>query len=380
MNVAVIAAGLPRCATSSLQEALQSEWLGCYPTMHMARVLPWPDRSQLVLDALREEDKDRRQKTLHKLFDGFAAICDFPGVAFIDDLMDMWPDAKIILNKRNDPVAWAKSIDESLMFFNSWTYRITTFPSTADRLHAQMHFAAFDGPRGWHTLTNTRKLSQRKFGIGRPRNLQTYQRWYNEHNEFVRNEARKRGQDVLEWEPQDGWAPICQFLGKPLPPASLPFPHCNDKQEMRKLKIILVARACGEGIVTNYDERESAGRNTSRLSLPNDPSDENGENWSPSSWESLRTVGADEKQDNRRGEAGKDEEDIGFEDSYDDESDEEWLEEQWRKLRQPVLPEPEPFEEVDYSPPHRLSQKFKDTGLQIIVKMVSIELTPEKPN
>ncbi len=50
------------------------------------------------------------------------------------------------------------------------------------------------------------------------------------------------------------------------------------------------------------------------------------------------------------------------------------------EVRQPVLPEPAPFKEVDYSPPHRLVERFKDTGLQIIVKMVSIELTPEKPS
>ncbi|KAI0528425.1 hypothetical protein GGR58DRAFT_519072 [Xylaria digitata] len=191
------------------QMKVTSEWLGCYPTMHMVRVLPWSERSELVLDAPREEDKDKRQKILHKLFDGYAAICDFPGVAFTDDLMDMYPTAKIILNQRASPLQWAQSIDESLMFFNSWTYRITTFLSKADRLHVKIHLAAFA---------------------------------YTRYNDLVRDEAHKRGRRVLEWEPQDGWAPICEFLGKPLPPISLPFPHCNGKEEMQKLKIILVAR------------------------------------------------------------------------------------------------------------------------------------------
>ncbi|KAI0908032.1 hypothetical protein F4823DRAFT_520738 [Ustulina deusta] len=224
----VIVAGLPRCATSSLQQALQSEWLGCYPTMHMTQIVPWPERSQLVIDALREEDRDTRQKILHKLFDGYAAISDFPGVAFIDDLMDMYPEAKIILNQRSDPESWGKSVEEALMFFNSWTYRITTSLSKADRLHSQMHFAAFE-------------LSQRRLGMGRPRNLETWRIWYDEYNKFVHDEASKRGRPVLEWVPKDGWAPICELLSKPVPPA-LPFPHCNDKQEMQKLKIILVAR------------------------------------------------------------------------------------------------------------------------------------------
>jgi hypothetical protein len=44
------------------------------------------------------------------------------------------------------------------------------------------------------------------------------------------------------------------------------------------------------------------------------------------------------------------------------------------------MPEPQ-FEEIDYMPKddHRLRQRFAESGLQIIVKMASIELTPEKP-
>lgn len=90
----------------------------------------------------------------------------------------------------------------------------------------------------------------------------------------------------------------------------------------------------------------------------------------------------------------------------EDEDGEEHLE-KWKVLRSPVLREPEPFVEVDYSP-YRikedseqsrrvqsesppgekptaqklaggLREKFKKAGLQVIVKMASIELTPEKP-
>jgi hypothetical protein len=53
----------------------------------------------------------------------------------------------------------------------------------------------------------------------------------------------------------------------------------------------------------------------------------------------------------------------------------------WRILRKPKLPDPE-WEDVSYAPKQgsRLIDRFKDSGLQIIVKMASIELTPEKPN
>lgn len=52
----------------------------------------------------------------------------------------------------------------------------------------------------------------------------------------------------------------------------------------------------------------------------------------------------------------------------------------WKILRQPRLPEPI-FEDIDYAPKprSRIINRYKESGLQIIVKMASIELTPSKP-
>ncbi|KAF4343552.1 hypothetical protein FBEOM_2461 [Fusarium beomiforme] len=51
----------------------------------------------------------------------------------------------------------------------------------------------------------------------------------------------------------------------------------------------------------------------------------------------------------------------------------------WEKFCDAVLPDPKPFEEADYAPKQSLREKFKEHGLQIIVKMASIELKLEKP-
>ncbi|UKZ52594.1 hypothetical protein TrVGV298_006375 [Trichoderma virens] len=51
----------------------------------------------------------------------------------------------------------------------------------------------------------------------------------------------------------------------------------------------------------------------------------------------------------------------------------------WVEGREAIIPEPRQFKEIDYTPPQRIRDKFKEHGLQIIVKMASIELTPEKP-
>ncbi|KAI0429081.1 hypothetical protein F5Y09DRAFT_311426 [Xylaria sp. FL1042] len=118
--------------------------------------------------------------------------------------------------------------------------------------------------------------------------------------------------------------------------------------------------------VTDYEEKKRPGRDNPRFSIPEDPGDDNEENWIPPSWEALRTVNPDPA-------AAKASENLDWKET-------ERLQRRWREIRQPALHEPKPFEEVKYSPHHRLLERFKDTGLQVIVKMVSIELTPEKPS
>lgn len=53
----------------------------------------------------------------------------------------------------------------------------------------------------------------------------------------------------------------------------------------------------------------------------------------------------------------------------------------WEETRQAVQPEAPRFSPTDYSvkPGATLRERFKDSGLQVIVKMASIELTPDKP-
>lgn len=53
----------------------------------------------------------------------------------------------------------------------------------------------------------------------------------------------------------------------------------------------------------------------------------------------------------------------------------------WKLVRDALLPEPKDFdsEEVNYAPGNFIKNQFEDRGLQVIVKMASIELTPEKP-
>ena len=218
----VIAAGLPRCATSSLQAVFVDDFhLG--PCMHMDQVAPYTEMLKLTHAAVLEKDKTKRQAILRKIFNGYNSTSDFPGMVFVDDLMEMYPDAKIILNQRKSPEAWATSIDRSLKYFGSKTYLCICYLMPTDYWHYQIRQAV-------------ETLFRERYGdVG---HLSANE--YRKHNEWVKAIASKQKREVLEWEPGMGWDPLCKFLEKPVP--KKPFPRLNDASFIWKLKVFLTAR------------------------------------------------------------------------------------------------------------------------------------------
>ncbi|CAM1503533.1 Fc.00g011240.m01.CDS01 [Cosmosporella sp. VM-42] len=217
----VIGAGLPRAATSSLQAAFEE--LGFNPCLHMAQIIPHPDREQLLIDAAREKDTARRQKIIHELVDGYAAVCDMPAIFFTADLMDMYPDAKIILNGRPSPETWARSCFESLSFFFTFKFRLIGLLWKTDRLWYQINLQILKWCEEEFDETNI-------FTPG------MYEKYY----DSIREAARVRGKEVLDFKAEEGWEPLCKHLGKEVPATA--FPRVNEKKTFNVIKGILIAR------------------------------------------------------------------------------------------------------------------------------------------
>ncbi|KAK2689034.1 hypothetical protein QWA68_011585 [Fusarium oxysporum] len=217
----VIGAGLPRAATSSMQAAFEK--LGCGPCMHMAEILPHPSRLRLFIAALREKNPEVRQKMVKQLIHGHRSICDLPVVYFTPDMMDAYPDAKIVLNQRPDPEVWAKSAEESFWFFFSpWFYWVGLLWSS-DRM--------------WYTLNmESINLGKEKYGSANIFSAEMYSKY----NEEVLAEAKKRNREVLQFKAEDGWEPLCKFLGKDV--RSEPFPRLNEKKTFQIVRYVFIAK------------------------------------------------------------------------------------------------------------------------------------------
>jgi hypothetical protein len=217
--VQVIAAGLPRCATTTIKEICEKpQYLDVGPTMHMNRCMLAPANMTLVYNALKEKDTQKRRAILYKLFAGCAATADFPGHLFLEDLVEMYPDAKIVLNirKGDSGKQWAESMATTIAPFMSWKYRVAGYLSTPDYLHYQCEIE-------WERFTRERFGSKHYYD----------EDVYDAHNAWVKQVCKEKGRELLIWEPSQGWGPLCKFLGKKEP--DQPIPRTNDRVKMEKI-------------------------------------------------------------------------------------------------------------------------------------------------
>jgi hypothetical protein len=188
----VIGAGFGRTGTMSLKLALEK--LLASPCHHMVEVFARPEHIPLWHRAARGESVD-----WDEIFQGFAAAVDVPSCSFWKELSQKYPDALVLLSYR-DPESWWKSASS------------TIFPSIEK------------GEGEWRAMMD--ELLKNKFTLNLSDRAACIEA-FNRHNESVQNAGL--GSRLIEWQPGDGWEPLCKALNLPVP--NEPFPHTNSTAE-----------------------------------------------------------------------------------------------------------------------------------------------------
>lgn len=202
----LIGAGLPRTGTLSQKVAL--EMLGVGPCYHMVDVLGDLDEVPKWQRALEgEADWD-------EVFGGCQATVDWPGAYFYRDLLDAYPDAKVLLSVR-DGDAWARSMRDTIwgIFYGDILIK-----------HLSNAWRLID-PK-WGAYIELMEEMWRRSGLiyGQQLDLDWMAAAIGRyHAEVERNVPAER---LLVWPASDGWEPLCEFLEVPVP--DMPFPHLND--------------------------------------------------------------------------------------------------------------------------------------------------------
>ena len=205
MSIQIIGAGLGRTGTLSLKAALEE--LGFAKCYHMVEVLARTDNARTWDAAVRGEPVD-----WDRLFAGYRATVDVPSCLFYRELLEKYPEAKVILTVR-DPERWYDSARQTIYFARD------AFPRWAAVLNPRMRVFRRMIDRLWDRMFRGR-FEDRAFAIDA----------FNRHNEQVRRDVP--ADRLLVYEISQGWGPLCAFLGVPVPEGK-PFPHLNDAAEFR---------------------------------------------------------------------------------------------------------------------------------------------------
>jgi Sulfotransferase domain len=200
----VIGAGFGRTGTMSLKVAL--EQLGFGPCYHMIEVFSHVDDVPAWERAARGEKVDWKS-----LLAGWESAVDWPPCTFYEQLMEVYPEAKVILTPR-DPEKWYESTTNTIWQAKLQAHRTPRDPNA--RVVPMMRAMGMINQLIWEGTFHDR-FQDKAYAI----------------EIFEKNTAdvKKKvpAERLLVYEIQEGWEPLATFLGVPVP-ADKPFPRVND--------------------------------------------------------------------------------------------------------------------------------------------------------
>lgn len=203
----VIGAAYGRTGTQSLKIALETLGFGrCYHFTEMLRAR----HVALWLAVVRGERAD-----WDTIFEGFGATTDWPAAAYYRELAAHYPDAKLVLTTRAAE-DWYRSIRRTLYPLRralpSW---LPGFSGIARLTDAVIWLGTFGG-----------RVTDRAHALA----------VYERHVAEVRTEIAK--ERLLVFDVRDGWEPLCEFLGVPVP-AGVEFPRVNGASRVIRVTRLL---------------------------------------------------------------------------------------------------------------------------------------------
>ncbi|MGH8900358.1 MAG: sulfotransferase family protein [Egibacteraceae bacterium] len=182
-----------------------------FPCYHMLDVMANPERTRPWLAAIDGQPVDWEE-----IFGGYQATVDLPGLAFWRELVDAYPDAKVLLSVR-DPARWYDSMDRTIL-----------------QVRRLGMASGFSRSSGFEWMPPPELIRLRETLLGRMFNGRIDSREhaievFERHNQEVRRYVR--ADRLLVYEVSRGWEPLCAFLGVPVP--ATPFPRLNSAESFQ---------------------------------------------------------------------------------------------------------------------------------------------------
>lgn len=177
------------------------EELGFGPCYHMVEVFDKPQHVALWQAAAEGQAID-----WDALFAGYSATVDWPGCSFYASLMQAYPEAPVVLNVR-DPERWYKSVSDTIYQAGKIVQGSAPPPP-----HMQAFGRMIDTLIWGGTFGGQFEDKQHAIAV------------FNRHIAEVKE--RVPAERLLVFDVQEGWEPLCRFLGVAAP--DKPFPRLNN--------------------------------------------------------------------------------------------------------------------------------------------------------
>ncbi|KAE8422797.1 hypothetical protein BDV36DRAFT_244610 [Aspergillus pseudocaelatus] len=208
----VLAVGISRSGTESLREALHI--LGIKHTHHGFDTILPPSSLQATYRLLQKKYTGTPSPLTASDFDTVLGNCvgvtDLIAAEFAPELIAAYPEAKVILNTRRDLDGWYKSMQLTMGYFDR---------NPVDWDWCKSWFCA---ELFWIRQCMCRTMMKRFFRGS----FESNGRWvYESHVALIRGLGLAE-ERLLEWSVEDGWEPLCRFLGKEVP-EGVEFPSGN---------------------------------------------------------------------------------------------------------------------------------------------------------
>ncbi|KAL4936043.1 hypothetical protein BDV06DRAFT_205770 [Aspergillus oleicola] len=211
----VLALGMSRSGTESLRRALQI--LGydhVYHGFDMSESFPMQWKQWALLGRRKfgcvgtshQGDGAISRSDFDEILGHAEAVTDQPCSIFATELIEAYPEAKVILNHR-DVDSWYESITALILpHARGFWYHVLPW---------------FQADMYWAVQYTIHCFNMHFYG-----NLERNGKWvYRQHSATIRGALADEPDRLLVWTVQNGWEPLCKFLGKPIPDE--PFPAGN---------------------------------------------------------------------------------------------------------------------------------------------------------
>ncbi|KAM3552967.1 hypothetical protein ARSEF4850_007140 [Beauveria asiatica] len=221
----------------ALRESLRT--LGYWEAYHtVSAVTTRLNDFKLWYDLLKKKEAGRRvtREDLDRILGDYQAVLDMPAAYFAEELIEAYPDAKIILTVR-DTESWFAYVFPLLQQSTPTVHGylsvslLTIIDSSFSRTILPMQdspLTPFVSMMDWLLLMPTRWVRPMFRTLSRMLFQHNFasngRRVYEEHNARVR--ALAPPGKLLEYHVREGWAPLCAFLGREVP-ENLGTPHLN---------------------------------------------------------------------------------------------------------------------------------------------------------